>query len=57
MCAFLSREWPKRSSGGYTGSSKSAVSQRDAIVSGGFCSPKASGNYEDKSVFSIPDAH
>lgn len=56
MCAFVSRAWSKRSIVAGTGSSKSAVSQRDAISSGGFCSPKASGNYEDKSVFSIPRA-
>lgn len=36
--------------------SKSAISQGDAISSGGFCSPKASGNYEDKNVFSIHSA-
>lgn len=56
-CARLCLENGRRDLVEGTGSSKSAVSQGDAISSGGFCSPKASGNYEDKNVFSIHCAH
>lgn len=57
MCAFVCLENGRRDLIEGTGSSKSAVSQGDTISSSGFCSPKASGNYEDKSVFSIHCLH